>query len=233
MYAVIFDVDDTLYDLAAPFFEAYASFFAPKYGVPAEKLYPVSRKYSNAAYPLALSGQISMREVYISRICDAFREFGVHISEQEALGFQELYSARQHEISLSETMQKILEYCAPRAELGIITNGMPSIQRGKIESLQAERYIPREYIFVSREVGAEKPDPRIFRYAQQKMGLSGEDTIFYVGDSYECDVAGAHAAGWKSIWMNRRRRAKPAGAPEPEYTAESEAELAYILKALV
>lgn len=233
MYAVIFDVDDTLYDLAAPFFEAYASFFAPKYDIPAEKLYPISRKYSNAAYPQALSGQISMREVYLSRICDAFGEFGVKISEQEALDFQELYSSRQHKISLSETMQKLLEYCSSRARLGIITNGMPAIQWGKINSLQVERYIPREYIFVSREVRAEKPDPHIFRYAQQKMGLSDQDTIFYVGDSYDCDVAGAYAAGWKSIWMNRRSRIKPAGAPESDYTVESETELAHILKVLV
>lgn len=233
MQAVLFDVDDTLYDLSAPFFEAYRTFFVPKYDVSAEQIYPVSRKYSNAAYPLALAGKITMREVYLSRIRDAFAEFGVRVSEKEALDFQELYAARQHEISLSETMHEILRYCAPRAALGIITNGMSAQQWGKIQSLQAERYIPRDHIFVSRDVGIEKPDPGIFRCAAQRMGLTAADSICYVGDSYECDVAGALAAGWKSVWMNRHHRRKPQGMPEPDYRAESEQELFLVLKSIL
>lgn len=51
-----------------------------------------------------------------------------------------------------------------------------------------------EFVIDSGEVGVEKPDPRIFRIALERMGISAEDAL-YVGDLYEVDVVGARAAG--------------------------------------
>ena len=80
--------------------------------------------------------------------------------------------------------------------------------RNKVKSLRVERWIPHENIFVSRDVGAEKPDRKIFEYAERAMGLEKAE-IWFVGDSYALDVKGAVNAGWNAVWMNRRRRKKP------------------------
>ena len=71
----------------------------------------------------------------------------------------------------SPLMEDILAYCSGRARLGIITNGPADRQWDKVKSLQAERWIPHENIFVSADVGAEKPDRKIFDYAKQAMNL--------------------------------------------------------------
>ena len=94
---------------------------------------------------------------------------------------------------------------------GIITNGPSEHQWNKVKSLRAERWIPHENIFVSADVGAEKPDRKIFEYAERTMELE-EAAIWFVGDSYELDVKGAVNAGWNAVWMNRRKRKAPRGA---------------------
>ena len=48
------------------------------------------------------------------------------------------------------------------------------------------------------DAGAEKPDPRIFQLALERLGTPAAASIF-VGDSTERDVAGARAAGMRAI----------------------------------
>lgn len=206
--AVLFDVDDTLYDQTVPFMEAYAQYFGSDAPVPARIIYPVTRKYSDQMFSKAMSGEMTMDEMYIYRVQKAFEDFGIFISDQEALAFQRLYARRQDYIRMSHLMEEILEYCSGRAHLGIITNGPADRQWDKVKSLQAERWIPHENIFVSAEAGAEKPDRKIFDYARQKMQLEDSE-IWFVGDAYLLDVEGALNAGWNAVWMNRRNHDIP------------------------
>ena len=66
--AVLFDVDDTLYDQTVPFMEAYAQYFGPDAPVPARTIYPVTRKYSDQMFSRAMAGVITMDEMYICRV---------------------------------------------------------------------------------------------------------------------------------------------------------------------
>jgi putative hydrolase of the HAD superfamily len=61
-------------------------------------------------------------------------------------------------------------------------------------------------IVVSAEVGARKPDPRIFRVALEQLGCEAGDALF-VGDSLETDVLGARAAGLRALLLDRTGRA--------------------------
>ena len=143
--------------------------------------------------------------------------------------------AKRH-IHMSPLMEEILSFCSEKAELGIITNGPSAHQWNKVKSLQAERWIPHGSIFVSADVGAEKPERKIFDCAKQAMGL--EDTeIWFVGDAYALDVVGALNAGWNAVWMNRRRRQKPEDAvktgPGRVVCVETEEELDGFIRELL
>ena len=230
--AVLFDVDDTLYDQTVPFKEAYAQYFGDKPPVPAEVIYPVTRKYSDQVYSQAMSGQITMEELYIYRVQKAFEEYNITITVEEALAFQKVYADRQRHIRMSETMEKILAYCAGKAKLGIITNGPSAHQWNKVKSLQAERWILHENIFVSGDVGAEKPERKIFDHAKQMMKLEDAE-IWFVGDSYELDVKGAVNAGWNAVWMNRRGREKPDDNVKLMYEVGTEDELFEKMKGIM
>ena len=230
--AILFDVDDTLYDQTVPFKEAYAEYFGENPAVPAEVIYPVTRKYSDQVYSQALTGQITMEEMYIYRVQKAFEEFDVRITDAEALDFQKIYADCQRHIHMSEQMERILDYCGRKAELGIITNGPSAHQWNKVKSLQAERWVPHENIFVSGDVGAEKPDRKIFEYAEHTMGLEDAE-IWFVGDAYELDVKGAMNAGWNAVWMNRRGHEKPEDNISVRKEVRTEQELLVVIKKII
>jgi HAD superfamily hydrolase (TIGR01509 family) len=67
-------------------------------------------------------------------------------------------------------------------------------------------------ITLSQEVGAEKPDPRIFRLALRRAGVEPAG-VWYVGDSWKGDVEGARGVGLSPIWLNRESSETPVGVP--------------------
>ncbi|MGI0487917.1 HAD-IA family hydrolase [Pantanalinema rosaneae CENA516] len=58
-------------------------------------------------------------------------------------------------------------------------------------------------ITISTEVGAAKPDARIFAIALQKHHCDPA-SAWHIGDSYKEDFQAARAAGLHSIWLNRQ-----------------------------
>ena len=75
--------------------------------------------------------------------------------------------------------------------LGVVSNADGRVRRILEDAGLASRL---DFVIDSAEVGFEKPDPRIFRTATDRIGLPPE-ACAYVGDIYEIDVAGAKAAG--------------------------------------
>lgn len=62
-----------------------------------------------------------------------------------------------------------------------------------LEGLELAGYF--EWIGVSAELGAAKPNPAIFRRAEAAVGVSG-NRVWLLGDDAEADVAGAKRVGW-------------------------------------
>lgn len=78
---------------------------------------------------------------------------------------------------------------------------------GRVERYLAAADLAHEFEFIldSGTVGIEKPDPRIFELALDRLGLR-PDEVVYVGDSWEIDVVGARAAGIRPIYLNAAPR---------------------------
>lgn len=56
------------------------------------------------------------------------------------------------------------------------------------------------HVFVSSEIGFEKPDPRIFHFAAESLGFP-PNRILHVGDHIEQDAQGARKAGWLVVQL--------------------------------
>ena len=59
-----------------------------------------------------------------------------------------------------------------------------------------------ETIVDSHAVGVEKPDPRIFAIALERMGGLAPEECVYVGDLYHVDVVGAERAGMTPVLID-------------------------------
>lgn len=216
MKAILFDVDDTLYDQLEPFKKAYQENFNYQ-NISIEMLYILSRKYSDEVFHLSENGNMSMQEMHMYRIKKALTFFGYEITNEEAQVFQKDYEKHQDLIELKPDMIDALNYCKrKKIILGIITNGPMSHQRKKIKRLQLEQWIPENHIFISSEVGVAKPNSRIFEIAEKKLKLKKEDTYF-VGDSIQNDIVGAKSVGWKTIWSNDRNKSELEIPVDPDF----------------
>lgn len=203
MKALIFDVDDTLYDLSEPFKKAYIELYGEADKTLLENLYKDSRKYSDMIFDKSQAGEVSDEEMYIFRIQNAFRENNMEISREDSLIFQETYRKHQKDISLSPTIKKMLTTLKSKWTLGLISNGFLEHQLRKIETLGLDKFIPKENIFVSGAYGISKPDKALYEIATQNLGIAPED-CYFIGDSFENDIVGSKNAGLEPIWFNRR-----------------------------
>lgn len=83
--------------------------------------------------------------------------------------------------------------------VGVITNGPSILQNHKMDTSGLRPYC--DIVVVSGDVGVHKPDPALFAYTADKLGLSCDECV-YVGDHPVNDIQGALEAGMKAIRMN-------------------------------
>lgn len=198
----IFDIDDTLYDQVSPIIRACEE--ATGEPLPDEmQFYQLFRIRSNEVFYQVESGAISLEESRILRFQYAMADLGISVTRDQAGKFQRLYEENALHIQLSDVLIRFFAQCSLRGvRMGVVTNGPHEHQMKKFFNLGLERWISPYMVVVSGSAGFAKPDPRIFRFAERKMGLDPEHT-WMVGDSLKNDIGGARAAGWNTLWLAR------------------------------
>ncbi|HEM4583961.1 TPA: HAD family hydrolase [Streptococcus suis] len=208
MKALIFDVDDTLYDQIQPFERALERHIEVA-REQIEPLYLSFRRYADEVFEETATGKMSLKDSHIYRMKHALADFGYQVSDATALAIQIDYDYFQGQIELSPVFPEIFSWCqAQGIAMGIITNGPYRHQLRKIRTMGLVNWFELEHVLISGQVGITKPNPAIFQLMEERLGMSGED-ICYLGDSFENDVVGAKAANWKAIWFNHRKRVEP------------------------
>ena len=81
--------------------------------------------------------------------------------------------------------------------IGIISNSEGRLAE-LVEELGHSALFP--VVVDSGRLGIDKPDPRIFQHAAERLGIPLA-SIVHVGDAWEADVLGARAAGAEAIWF--------------------------------
>lgn len=232
MTALIWDLDDTLYNLMLPFKNACESTLGISLKDP-EYAYKRFRFRGDEVFEASQRGEISLFDSRIYRFQKAMEDCGIQVSETQAALFQETYKTQQMQISLSEEMKALLEECKNRKVLmAVLTNGPLSHQLDKVHALGLLEWIPRENIFISGEIGYIKPDVQSFRTVEKALDLDPEESLM-IGDNYSSDIKGAMEAGWKTLWFNRRKKERPADSPAPDHTVDTEEELSCLIKRII
>lgn len=129
---------------------------------------------------------------------------------------------RQPVAGMIELVDALVERGVP---VGIVSNS-----EGRLESLLEELGWRERFVVVADSgcLGIEKPDPRIFHWACERMGVKPGQVV-HVGDSRAADVEGAIGAGMKAIWF--RTRDEEGGVRPEVRTCTDAAELRGALRA--
>jgi putative hydrolase of the HAD superfamily len=146
------------------------------------------------------AGEITFQEHRRCRLRELFSPYESPISDSELDGRFEFYLARyESNWTLFDDVIPFLER-ARGSKLGIVTNGDSKQQRDKLTRTKILKYF--EVVVISSEVGAAKPQSKIFLEACHRLSAEPRECIF-IGDRIDLDVQGSEAAGMTPIWINR------------------------------
>jgi HAD superfamily hydrolase (TIGR01549 family) len=152
----------------------------------------------------------------------ALKRFGIDDKTLAARIAARYDSLRIERAELLPDAVRVLHELHGRYKMSIITNGFAETHDVKIARLELGRFF--DHIVLAGEMQLVKPDPKIFVHAMGLAGVEPAESVM-VGDRFNRDIAGAHAAGMRAVWVNVRAERAPAGARPADATIETIGEL--------
>ncbi len=219
--AVFFDIDDTLYDFKASLRDSILRFRTTHpdvLGTLSEEEIVARYWDANRSIPDDVKRELIHRDVteYRHAIWLAFlSRVGHDGGDAVARDLAETW-ARDHYSRLTVFPGALETARALRArgvDVGIITNGPAALQRAKIRGLGLDRISDPALIFVSGEVGHDKPAPEIFQAALDVVEHAAEACLM-VGNDAETDLY-AKALGYRTAHFTPCTRGSVANHPWP------------------
>ena len=203
---VLLDADDTLFDFHLSERKALAAALR-SFGV--EPTPQMIRRYSEIngeCWKMLEKKQITRADLLVLRYERLFAEFGLTLSPSAVSDrYAEELGKQCHLIAGAE---ELLRDLSARYRLYIASNGNRQVQRERLRRAGIGRYLSD--VFISQELGADKPDPAYFNACFARIPDFRREQTVIVGDSLTSDIAGGRNAGIRTVWYN------PAGAPLPE-----------------
>lgn len=201
--AIFFDLDDTLFDVKKSIHNAIGEFkesFEELKSYSTDDLFKVWEQIEAEQYKRYLGGEIDFSTLKTERIKHFFKYYDIELDEESSKTIaDQYYNAYQRNWTLFEETTEVLENLRKDYSLAILSNGDSTQQRKKLAVTGLEKYF--DNVFISGEVGINKPNKEIFEYACNKMNIDPKNGIM-VGDNFNADIKGSSAVGMKSIWIN-------------------------------
>ena len=200
--AVIFDLDDTLYDYKAlerAAFECVGELVRERLGVSEEQYEDAFMRARQVTKEmLGETATSHSRMLYFQKTLEYLDIRPLYL----ALEMYETYwGFFLDNMSLYAGARDLLEALHEKyIRVGVCTDLLAHIQHRKLRRLGMMDDV--DCMVTSEEAGVEKPSPGIFKLCIEKLRLPAEEVCF-VGDNLERDVKGAMAAGLQAIWFHQ------------------------------
>lgn len=197
---LLLDLDDTILDFG------WAEGIAlrqtlEQVGVPATEA--VCQRYSqiNAdCWKLLEQGKLTRSALMVRRFALLFQELGTSANADEAAA---VYPERlSHGHRFLPGAKEALETLSQKYRLYLVSNGTAHVQAGRLDSSGIRPFF--RDIFISQEVGVDKPDVEFFNRCFAQIGDVDNSRTLIVGDSLTSDILGGNRAGIATCWVNPR-----------------------------
>ena len=166
-------------------------------------------------------GELTREQVLQGRFEVLFREMG---RSADAAAITRTY---EHNLSIGHYFlpgaREALDALGKHCRLYLASNGTASVQQGRLTS--AGLYPVFEKVFVSQELGFNKPSIEFFNACTRQIPGYDPKKAMMVGDSLTSDIQGGINAGMATCWVNPTHApGRPDIRPDYEITALSELE---------
>ena len=166
-------------------------------------------------------GELTREQVLQGRFEVLFREMGRRADAAAIARTYEhnLYIGHYFLPGAREALDALGKHC----RLYLASNGTASVQQGRLTS--AGLYPVFEKVFVSQELGFNKPSIEFFNACTRQIPGYDPKKAMMVGDSLTSDIQGGINAGMATCWVNPTHApGRPDIRPDYEITALSELE---------
>jgi HAD superfamily hydrolase (TIGR01509 family) len=234
--AVLFDLDDTLFDHSRATAAALADLHAKEPAFAAWSADELTRRHGAVLEEMhveVVAGRLAIPAAREERFRRLLEDAGRHgrvdggRAAELAAAYRSAYEASWCSVSGAGALLTRLR--ADRIKTAIVTNNLLAEQEAKLQFCGLRERI--DALVTSEETGIAKPDPRIFAQALDALGVAPGEAVM-LGDAWATDIEGAIAAGVRPIWLNRRRLPAPRpGVVQIDALEPIEASLATIQRA--
>lgn len=189
---IFIDLDNTILDFDAG--EAVAlSAAMSKHGIePAGEVLERYHVINKGLWEQLEEGLVTRERLRVERFARLFSELSISASPESV---EEDYAdilSHQH-VFMPGAEELLQELKAQGYRLFIASNGTASTQWQRIREAGIERYF--SHIFISEELGVNKPDPRFFELAAEAIEDYDSVEAVIIGDSLSSDIRGGILAG--------------------------------------
>ena len=169
-------------------------------------------------------GKMTRDEVVVNRFGMLFAELG---REVDAAAVAKAY---ERNLSIGHYFlpgaEEAVDALSKKYRLFLASNGTAVVQKGRMTSANLYRFF--EKVFVSQEIGHNKPSKAYFDACFAQIPGFDRSKAMIVGDSLTSDIRGGNNAGIKTCWVN------PNHAPRnPEIHVDYEIEALHQLENLL
>lgn len=215
--AVLFDLDDTLFDhqhSSRSALRALRQTFNGFRQTSIEELEVEHARLLEKYHQRVIRGRMSLkasREERFRELLQAYGESAIPTNAEKAAKiYSEIYLENRR---ATPGAIALLEALHPQVKTAIISNHLVAEQIEKIQVCGLTNLL--DEMIISEEAGVAKPHPSIFKLALQRLGTDPRDVVM-VGDNWENDILGAANVGIPNFWLNRYNLR----CPNPAITTE-------------
>ena len=179
----------------------------------------ICARYSqiNKAYWKRLElGEVTREQVMVGRFETLYSELGVDADPiSSSAAYMDNMSSVHFFLPGAEEAVKIL---SQKYRLFLVSNGTASAQHRRLTSAGLYPYF--EQVFISQEVGYNKPAKEFFDLCFARIPGFDPQKALIVGDSLSSDIQGGINAGIRTCWVNPAHKKAPESR-RPDYEIES------------
>ena len=225
---IFLDLDDTIFDFHLAERIALKRTLTEMGANPSEDMMNRYSAINRSCWEALERGEMTRAEVLVHRYELLYEEYGLTCDAQVTQAKYEAYLSIGHHFI--DGAERLLDALRERGyRLYLASNGTAKVQHGRIASAGIAPYFER--MFISQEVGFDKPSPEFFARAFSTIPDFSREEAVIVGDSLTSDIQGGKNAGITTIWFN------PKGVPArgdivPDHTIAHLDELIPLLEGL-
>lgn len=200
---ILWDVDNTLLDFDYSMRNSLKQCFLTVGIADCEEMIDRYAEINDMYWKKLERGEVTKAQLLVGRFKDLLTEF--HLEHIDYLKFKEEFQANLGTIySYLDDSLTICKALQTKYNQYVVTNGVAHTQQSKL-GLSGFKDVMKG-LFISDEIGFNKPDKRFFEYCLEHIEEKDKEKILIVGDSLTSDIKGGNSVGIKTCWYNPQRK---------------------------